>query len=959
MKSILPARRALSCAVVTALSIALAPTASVTAASAAPPGDPSPARLRHEAARKPFFDARHTAAPSGRATRQATPTPAAVTRLQASLGVQGIVDIDPVTRTARRIARLDGFLTGPSPEPAATIARDYLIAHPEIFGLSAAEVAALRLRKDYVDVAGTHHLSFQQLAGGVVVFGNGVRADVAKDGRLIQVTGSPVASTPTDLGAAKLSAAQARDAAARDTGGSSRTTVASARAGADRATTFASGDRAKLVAFATPGGVRLAWQTLTLREGYLHVLDAATGRVLYRQSLLVSDNAPNALAWTNYPGAEAGGQQHVRSLAKWITPDATTLSGRSSHVFLDLNDNDEADAGEEVAPNAPGNWRFPFKDFTAQVGAPCTPSLQCSWNPKVAYSWRDNADQNAAQLFWFTNNYHDHLEKSPIGFTRAAGNYDQADGDPIEVNALDGADTADGFPDAGHTDNANMLPTPDGVPGRMQMYLFSDPGWPDDPFLPANSGDEADVVYHEYTHGVSNRLVVDADGNSTLTGGQGYAMGEAWSDWYAFDYLTAQGLQKDTSAPGEVLVGRYVGRNQNLIRTQPLDCAVGADATVCPGAGDAGPGGYTYGDYGKILGFPESHADGEIWAETLWDLRTAVGSKVAESLVTRAMELSPANPTFLDMRNSIVMADKVVFRGVHQRTIWKVFAGRGMGFFAASADADDFTQIEDFSLPPAPAAPLTSVKGTVVDTDTHAPLAGATVSFPGHDSGFGGSYTAVADDAGHYTIRNVLPGTYPEVTAAKAGYDPQVRDLPVRRGPNRADWSLRRNWATVSGGSAVTDFNGFDFSVIGCGPEAALDSSQQTGWSTDAIVSGSGIEPRYMVVKLPAAVNVTSIAVNPTGTCGDDPSSSTGDYRLETSADGTTWTVASQGHFGKGNRDKMNPLSLATGSTSGVRYLRYSMLGTQVAEEGGTCPGFFSGCYYVDTVEVGVYGNAG
>ncbi|WP_236718071.1 M36 family metallopeptidase [Actinoplanes sp. TFC3] len=953
--SIFPARQSAAFAMVAALGVALTPQV----ATAAPTSDPTLPGARQQASRMPFFDARRDSTAAGRTTRGLAPASEAVSQLQESLGVQGIVDIDPATRTARRVARLDGFLTGPSRKPAKTIALAYITAHPEVFGLSPAQVAALRLRQDYVDIEGSHHLSFQQVVDGVVVFGNGVRADVTKDGRLIQVTGSPVAAPPSGLGAAKLSAAQARDAAVRDTRGSSRTTVAKAAKSADQATSFASGDQAKLVAFATPGGMRLAWQTYTLDEGYLHVLDAATGRVLYRQDLRVSDNAPSTLAWSNYPGAPRGGKQQVRSLKGWIAKDATTLSGTSSHVYLDINDNDEADAGEEVAPNAPGDWRFPFKDFTAQVGAPCTPTAQCSWDPSVAYSWQDNAKQNAAQLFWYTHNFHDHLKAGPIGFNRAAGSYDTADGDPIEVNAIDGANTADGFPDPFHTDNANMLPTPDGIPGRMQMYLFKDPSWPEDPFLAGNSGDEADVVYHEYTHGMSNRLVIDADGNSALTGIQGYSMGEAWSDWYAFDYLTAQGLQKDTRASGEVLVGRYVGVGQNLIRTQPLDCAVGAAATVCPGSGTAGSGGYTYGDFGKILGFPEPHADGEIWGETLWDLRSALGSKVSESLVTRGMELSPGNPSFLDMRNSILMADKVVYGGSHQKKIWKTFAARGMGFFAAATDGDDTTTIEDFSVPPASNGPRASVTGTITDADSHGPLAGATVTFPGHDSGFGGSYTAVADSAGHYNIKNVLPGTYPEVTVSKPGYEQAIRDLPVRRGTNRVDWALRRDWASTAGGSSVVDANGDDYSPIGCGPAAALDTLQSTGWSTDAVPAGAGIDPRYIVVQLPAAVNVSAIAVNPTGTCGDDPTSSAGDYRVETSVDGTTWTVASQGHFGVANRDKMNELTLTPGSTAGVRYLRYTILGTQVADEGVSCPGNYSGCYYVDTVEVGVYGSAG
>jgi hypothetical protein len=108
---------------------------------------------------------------------------------------------------------------------------------------------------------------------------------------------------------------------------------------------------------------------------------------------------------------------------------------------------------------------------------------------------------------------------------------------------------------------------------------------------------------------------------------------------------------------------------------------------------------------------------------------------------------------------------------------------------------------------------------------------------------------------------------------------------------------------------------------------------------------------------LPAAVNLRSIEVNPTGNCGDDPSSSTGDYRVETSPDGTVWTAAATGHFGPADRDRMNAVPL-TGGTTGARYVRYTMLGTQVVDEGGSCPGEFSGCSFVDTVEVGVYGAA-
>lgn len=197
------------------------------------------------------------------------------------------------------------------------------------------------------------------------------------------------------------------------------------------------------------------------------------------------------------------------------------------------------------------------------------------------------------------------------------------------------------------------------------------------------------------------------------------------------------------------------------------------------------------------------------------------------------------------------------------------------------------------------------------------------------------------------------------VSATLPGYEPDIRDLRIRPGTNKADWKLRKNWAATSGGSQVIDANGDDYSAIDCGPVNAVDLSQRNGWSTDAVYDADGkFDPRYMVVQLPVAVDVSSIAINPSANCADDPSSSTGHYLVETSPDGQTWTVASAGHFGVDNRDRMNAVQLAAGSTSAVRYLRYTILGTQVAEEGATCPDLFTGCIYVDTIEIGVYGNA-
>ncbi len=256
------------------------------------------------------------------------------------------------------------------------------------------------------------------------------------------------------------------------------------------------------------------------------------------------------------------------------------------------------------------------------IGPPCSAAFPCSWNPDVPFSWQANRAQNAVQVAYFLGKFHDHLAARPIGFTRAAGNFEAVDGDAILAETMDGADTDGGLPDGDHIDNANMATPPDGLPPRMQMFLFHQPPFgAGDPFLPGNGGDGGDIVYHEYLHGVSNRLVIDALGNSTLGALQSGAMGEAWGDWYGYDFLVAQGVERDTRAHGELIVGKYVEfGGQGLVRSEGLDCPVGSTSPACPGTPLAGPGGYTYGDYGRVFGVPEVHADGEIWAQTLWDL---------------------------------------------------------------------------------------------------------------------------------------------------------------------------------------------------------------------------------------------------------------------------------------------------------------------------------------------------
>src|SRR6185436_4585554 len=96
------------------------------------------------------------------------------------------------------------------------------------------------------------------------------------------------------------------------------------------------------------------------------------------------------------------------------------------------------------------------------------------------------------QLFYWCNWMHDQLYD--LGFTEAAGNFQAdnfgrggVDNDSLQADAQD----ASGF------DNANMDTPPDGLPPRMQIYVFTGPA-------PDRDADfDAEVILHEYTHGLS------------------------------------------------------------------------------------------------------------------------------------------------------------------------------------------------------------------------------------------------------------------------------------------------------------------------------------------------------------------------------------------------------------------------------------------------------------------------
>jgi len=431
--------------------------ATLVAIPAATAATPPPSAARSGA--KPFFDVRTGA--SAQSARPARTLPAADRgargRLVRQLGRQAVLDADPVTATPRVLARTDGTLTSRQPGDAAAVAMGYVRANAAALGLTASDLAGMQLA-DRTTVAGVTHLRWRQEVRGIPAFDNELRVNVDRDGRVLNVVGSPRHDLSVASVTPRLSAAQALDALAGNVGVPSRATVTAGPSGARAETRFSTGDRARLVLFGDVGTVRLAWHltyNATSNANYDAVVDATTGRVLHRANLV---KAIDGSVFDMYPGAPAGGVQRTQTLDPYLT-DTTRLFGDFAHAWSDINDAspdplvEAADPNEEVQP-AP----YQFVDFP--LGPPCLPTALCSWDHTTANSWQANRRQNAVQAFYYVNHYHDHLVAAPIGFTAASGNFEGLD--RVLVESDDGADTANGLPDGNHLDNANMNTFPDG-----------------------------------------------------------------------------------------------------------------------------------------------------------------------------------------------------------------------------------------------------------------------------------------------------------------------------------------------------------------------------------------------------------------------------------------------------------------------------------------------------------------
>lgn len=724
--------------------------------------DGAPAATAPTRPQLPDFDLRTQAKSSS--TAPATADRASAIAKLASRVPDARIDFDNITGSPTWIRSEHGFLNRtngggaftaqalarfPASDPYRAT-RAFLDDHAGLFGHGSAALDTAHVKREFITRHnGLHTVVWEQQVDGIPVFEALLVSHTTSRGELVSISSHFMPTPDQAAGAATLgqpprsrpalTAAQALVDAAQSIGetlGAGDVSTRSAANGPDQQQSFAAGAlkgdaTAHLVWLPMDrNSLRLCWEVILMSrargEMFRVLIDARTGEALLRRSLTenispvtyrvftaaspapftagfpTNSGSPTimglATPMTNQPEAVppslvvTGALNTNASPLGWINDGTNvTTSGNNVSAYLDVNADNRADI---PPPQGTTNrvFDFPFDPNQSPAG---------------------NSSASVVNLFYWNNWMHDQLYG--LGFTEAAGNFQinnfgrgGVGGDPVDAEGQEGFNTGNTY----YLDNASFSTPPDGSPGVMELYVFTGP-------TPSRDSDfDTEVILHEYTHGLSNRRVGGGVGIDKNGHPQSGGLGEGWSDFYSLALLSQSSDSLTAPYPegpyiSYLLFGASYNYTQNYyfgIRRYPY-CT---DTNIDPGTfKDIDPNQaslHTGVPINPVIGnlANEIHNQGEIWCAALWDARAnlinkygfATGNQLILQLVTDGMNLTPANPTFIQARDGILQADLVDNNGVNHHELWQAFAKRGMGQ-GASAPPSTTTVgvIEAFNTP--------------------------------------------------------------------------------------------------------------------------------------------------------------------------------------------------------------------------------------------------------------------
>lgn len=156
---------------------------------------------------------------------------------------------------------------------------------------------------------------------------------------------------------------------------------------------------------------------------------------------------------------------------------------------------------------------------------------------------------------------------------------------------------------------------------------------------------EAMVVAHEYQHYVTDMIsginFIGSSGNFSV----GDVIHEGYSDYFSASYVT------ESSGTSTDVLGEY---------SFPVNSGLRRDLTEK-----------------KVLDndelYSSPHAPGWVWASALWELRGLIGTSFTDNIALKSLYYVSTIPGFVDTVEALIQADRVLYSGVHESTIRRLF----------------------------------------------------------------------------------------------------------------------------------------------------------------------------------------------------------------------------------------------------------------------------------------------
>ena len=168
-----------------------------------------------------------------------------------------------------------------------------------------------------------------------------------------------------------------------------------------------------------------------------------------------------------------------------------------------------------------------------------------------------------------------------------------------------------------------------------------------------DDAEDAEVILHEYGHALHQGQ------NFSFASEEAGAISEGFADYWA------------------VTVTDVVSKRLGMPEREPLPCVADWDSTsytsTVPHCLRRIDGNKHYP--GDLVG--EVHADGEIWSRALWDIRNAVGSTKADTLILQGSMDFPGT-TMTDLANRTIAAAQSLYGAKVASSVRAAFAARGI-----------------------------------------------------------------------------------------------------------------------------------------------------------------------------------------------------------------------------------------------------------------------------------------